>query len=113
MRRTIATLAMLVTLSACQPANSNSTTETSASEPTTVATLAATLPDCEDVEGVTPCYTFDEGEWRVVESYSPYRAITLPECATEDSDNCYWDAASQGNGKGRNFITVNGQTTYL
>lgn len=34
-------------------------------------------------------------------------------CATEDSDNCHWDAKKQGNGKGRSFVTVNGKTTYL
>lgn len=33
---------------------------------------------------------------------------TLPPCATEDSDNCYWDAARMGNGTGTSFISLNG-----
>jgi hypothetical protein len=36
----------------------------------------------------------------------------LPACQTEDSDNCYWDAATMGNGRGRSFVTVAGETTY-
>ncbi len=37
---------------------------------------------------------------------------TLPTCATEDSDNCYWDATERGNGKGRSFTVVDGVVTY-
>lgn len=37
---------------------------------------------------------------------------TLPACATEDSDNCRWDADTQGNGIGRSFVVVNGVVTY-
>jgi hypothetical protein len=33
----------------------------------------------------------------------------LAPCATEDSDNCYWDATSHGNGDGLSFAMVNGQ----
>lgn len=36
---------------------------------------------------------------------------TLPACATEDSVNCYWDAA-RGNGEGRSFINWDGVTYY-
>ena len=36
----------------------------------------------------------------------------LPPCATEDSDNSNWDAATQGNGKGRSFTVVGGVVTY-
>lgn len=36
----------------------------------------------------------------------------LPPCPTEDSDDCYWDAPSMGNGSGRSFVTVDGTTTY-
>jgi hypothetical protein len=31
---------------------------------------------------------------------------TLPQCATEDSTDCVWDAATQGNGKGVSFLAV-------
>lgn len=34
--------------------------------------LSHILPDCEDTMSV-PCYTYDEGHWRVVYSYNPYR----------------------------------------
>ncbi|WNO27760.1 membrane protein [Microbacterium phage Huwbert] len=36
----------------------------------------------------------------------------LPPCATEDSDNCYWDASVQGNGEGRSFDVRDGVVTY-
>lgn len=36
----------------------------------------------------------------------------LPPCAMEDSDNCYWDAATMGNGIGRSFIVVDDVVTY-
>lgn len=35
----------------------------------------------------------------------------LPECTTEDSTNCYWDATAHGNGQGTSFADING-TTY-
>lgn len=34
----------------------------------------------------------------------------LPPCATEDSDNCYWDGGA--NGDGRSFVTLHGVTYY-
>jgi hypothetical protein len=36
----------------------------------------------------------------------------LPACQTEDSDDCYWDAATMGNGEGRSFIVESGVVTY-
>lgn len=36
----------------------------------------------------------------------------LPECPTEDSADCYWDAAAHGNGLGRSFVDVDGVTYY-
>jgi hypothetical protein len=36
----------------------------------------------------------------------------LPPCPTEDSDNCYWDAGTRGNGDGESFVTEYGITTY-
>lgn len=35
--------------------------------------------DCEDIETV-PCVTVDEGEWRMVTSYRPYRKLSLGVC---------------------------------
>lgn len=39
-------------------------------------------------------------------------ALTTP-CATEDSDNCYWNASLNGNGLGSSFVVVNGEYYYL
>lgn len=33
-------------------------------------------------------------------------------CPTEDSDNCYWNAATMGNGQGQSFVNIDGVTTY-
>lgn len=37
------------------------------------------LVNCEDMD-VQPCFTFDEGKWRIVYSYSPYKAKTVSFC---------------------------------
>ncbi len=36
----------------------------------------------------------------------------VPVCATEDSDNCHWDATTQGNGTGRSFTVIDGVVSY-
>ena len=38
--------------------------------------------------------------------------IRLGPCQTEDSTNCYWDAAQHGNGQGVPFLSVDGETYY-
>lgn len=38
---------------------------------------------------------------------------SLPPCAYEDSDNCFWDAELRGNGEGQSFYTLNGTTTVI
>lgn len=39
------------------------------------------MVDCEDTETITvPCVTFDEGQWRMVKSYSPYKYKKLGKC---------------------------------
>jgi hypothetical protein len=38
--------------------------------------------------------------------------IVIPPCPTEDSENCYWDAAQRGNGIGTSFIRFDGVTYY-
>ena len=48
--------------------------------------------------------------WIAVEADN--RTEGLPACATEDSDNCYWDAEVQGNGEGQSFIVIDGEVTY-
>jgi hypothetical protein len=34
-------------------------------------------------------------------------------CPAEDSANCYWNAAQQGNGQGRSFIDLGGRAFFL
>lgn len=36
----------------------------------------------------------------------------LPACPTEDSDNCYWDAQTMGDGHGDSFTVIDGEVTY-
>lgn len=37
----------------------------------------------------------------------------VPNCESEDDINCYWNAATSGNGSGQSFIDVNGTAIYL
>lgn len=39
-------------------------------------------------------------------------ALVQP-CKTEDSRNCYWNAAVQGNGAGQSFVDVGGTAFRL
>lgn len=36
----------------------------------------------------------------------------LPPCPTEDSDNCYWSGAVNGNHIGRSFVVIDGKVYY-
>lgn len=38
--------------------------------------------------------------------------VQLVPCAEEDSDDCYWDADTRGNGYGVSFVTIDGVTYY-
>ena len=38
--------------------------------------------------------------------------LSLPPCPTEDSSDCYWDAAKMGNGQGVSFVNINGVSYY-
>lgn len=33
-------------------------------------------------------------------------SLILPPCATEDSNQCTWDASVQGNGQGTSFVAI-------
>lgn len=37
----------------------------------------------------------------------------FPDCPTEDSSWCVWDAQHQGDGQGKSFIDINGHVFYL
>lgn len=38
--------------------------------------------------------------------------IVLKACEQEDSENCFWDATTRGNGQGRSFINIRGHIFY-
>lgn len=40
------------------------------------------------------------------QTWFPPVAEPLPACPTEDSDNCYWDADTQGNGQGNDSVVI-------
>jgi len=50
--------------------------------------------------------------WSALNATLKPSSIQLTPCETEDSDNCYWDASTRGNGEGVSFITLNGVTYY-
>jgi len=39
--------------------------------------------------------------------------VPIPACATEDSEDCYWDAATMGDGEGNSFVRWHGTTYHL
>lgn len=39
--------------------------------------------------------------------------VTLPPCEYEDSWQCFWNAATRGNGAGDSFVALNGTVYYL
>lgn len=39
--------------------------------------------------------------------------LLLSPCATEDSNNCYWDGSTMGNGRGDSYVTVNDTVMYV
>ncbi len=40
-------------------------------------------------------------------------AAAFPSCETEDSAQCYWDAANMGNKLGYSYIVADGEQVYL
>lgn len=45
------------------------------------------------------------GERGMIEMFA-FLFITLPACPTEDSFNCRWNAATNGNGQGMSFVAL-------
>ncbi len=61
---------------------------------TTKDPAMARMVNCEDYD-IQPCFTYDEGAWRMVTSYSPYHSIKLVKCTEEDASGkqtlpCIW-----------------------
>lgn len=40
-------------------------------------------------------------------------SLYYPPCATEDSNNCYWDAQARGNGVGTSFVVIDNEVIRL
>ena len=99
---------------------------------TMISTPAPVVPTCAtpEAQGSTlctvpahaeiPAHTLDQSDLSV-SGLTPEQAearlakigrSTLPACATEDSDDCQWDARTSGNGEGRSFVTIHGVTIY-
>lgn len=89
-----ATIAAVATLLAVKAGQGDSDTgpvlvTTTAPDPT-----RHILADCEDADAIQgPCVTWDKNTWRIIQSYSPYRALTVPQCRAEDGGPdlpCVW-----------------------
>lgn len=67
------------------------------------------LVNCEDYD-IQPCYTYDEGQWRMVASYYPYKYVKLYKCTAEDGGKylpCIWkdnNRVGKGQPKTRNVF---------
>jgi hypothetical protein len=54
--------------------------------------LMARMVNCEDFD-IQPCFTWDDGAWRIVLSYSPYKSVKAYDCTAEDGGKklpCIW-----------------------
>lgn len=63
-------------------------------------------PEYVETHEYTAPVTAEDGT-QVDESF-----YTLPACEYEDSDNCFWDATTMGNGSGSSFTVIDGVYTY-
>jgi hypothetical protein len=100
--RLVMSLVVLVTgmvLSATRPAHAASAPVIHAQARTAVAPkvtkaepVMMRMVDCESYD-IQPCYTYDDGAWRMVISYKPYRMVKLSVCKAEDGGPklpCIW-----------------------
>lgn len=75
--------------------------------------LMARMVNCEDYD-IQPCYTYDDGAWRMVLSYTPYKSVKLNRCKEEDGGPilpCIWkdnNRVKKGQPVTRNVFTKNG-----
>lgn len=53
----------------------------------TSVTYSGIMVDCESYD-IQPCYTQDDGIWKIVTSYSPYKAQNMKICAAKISAPC-------------------------
>lgn len=72
-------------------------------------------PSHSEVDAFNAHSCADAPEYNVCPTSSPAAPVwqTLPDCPTEDSDNCYWDAAMRGNGQGVSFYVIAGTIHFL
>lgn len=38
---------------------------------------------------------------------------SIPSCEVEDSQDCFWDAGTSGNGDGQSFVDIGGTAYYI
>lgn len=65
-----------------------------------------------ETEAETPTTTETQPVSVVHPAETGHPTYTLPPCQLEDDLNCYWDAATMGNGTGHSFINLNGSYYY-
>lgn len=53
-----------------------------------------------------------DGTDRPYVATAPASQSTLPPCAQEDGEECYWNGYTMGNGKGRSYVRTGGVTYY-
>jgi len=77
-------------------------------------TMGACLPDPAPVDAPSqaPAIEAPSQEAPAIDAPVSGPTYTLPPCASEDSDNCYWDASERGNGQGTDFVALNGMVYY-
>ncbi|HEY0109655.1 MAG TPA: hypothetical protein VGB67_08520 [Fibrella sp.] len=92
----LAMLALVITHPAQSHANAPTTRTLTVSTPTVAKghtePLMARMVDCESYD-IQPCWTYDEGRYVMVLSYSPYRVVKLSVCKVEDGGPalpCIW-----------------------
>lgn len=69
-----------------------------------------TNTDTNKVLFLTTCALIAGFATGVIVTSEPDNAKMVLPCATEDSDNCYWNADEMGNLKGTDFVTIDGDT---
>jgi hypothetical protein len=65
---------------------------------------------CGHTSGIAMDYDEGNGYWAYCEpALAGLEPHLLYPCPVEDAPNCYWDAATMGNGTGRSFVNIDGE----
>ncbi len=73
-----------------------------------------TISDCQEIA----YFMGADSKGRFTCEAAPVPAVTgdplmFWPCPTEDSVNCYWNAKTHGNGRGRSFLDIDGNVIFL